>query len=334
MSKITDFLQKLRAPIIWTFWYVFTIWTLLYALFDFNLFSRAHWIHVLHAHLHGFGGFTFCMIILAAIPLYIATTIIVARTGKPLITIPMPKFITNITDKIFTKQNTEPEAEPKSETENESVPDIPTNEEQDKYPAEMRGVFIRARGRPTPIVAPICNVCSVTPNVYPNTADTANAAHTDFNSDLPLPPDFDTDDDFIPDTQPQPISSAPSFQEINFFDDDDDNNEQSEYIDSAVTEHLNKTNQEFNIVDDDLILTNDKVIATHNDDDFWIMDEPTWFAAGKTRQSPIDTLLSAAEQHKTKPILYLGATNIMKFDEKRTEWESKGITVITDLSNL
>ena len=326
MNLISEFWKKIKTPVIWTIGYTCLLWFILYSLFEFDMFYGRHWVHAYHAHLHGLGGLTFCILVLAAVPLYVASMTFIFRNKKPMFTIPMPKFITTICNKLFPKPKAEPEPEPEK---TESADQTPTNAEIDHFPAEMRGAFIHARTHPNRINVPICSACSTNPNIYPE--NTAPAMPTELNNEIPLPPDFGDDTPVAP----QQPSSAPSFQEIKFFDDDDDDNEpNNENIDNSVLEHLTKTNREFNIISGDLILTNDLVIATHNDSDFWIMDEPTWFAAGKTRQSPIDTLLNAAEQHNTKPVLYLGATNIMKFDEKRTEWESKGITVITDLSTL
>lgn len=326
MNLITEFWKKIKTPIFWTIGYVACLWFLLQILFNFDLFNTRHWIHVSHAHLHGLGGLTFCVMILSAIPLYIASMFFIFRNQKPFFTIPMPKFITTICNKLFSKSKSEPEPAPeKNESESD---DIDTPETPDHFPTEMRGAFIHARTHPNRITTPICATCSTNPNIYPN--NTAPAMPAELNNEMPLPPDFDD----APDMNTDPVSSAPAFQDIKFFDDEDDEIPDNDYIDETVIEHLQKTNREFNIIDDDLILTNDMVIATHNDDDFWIMDEPTWFAAGKTRQSPIDALLNAAKQHKTKPILYLGATNIMNMDAKITEWTGKGITIITDLSNL
>lgn len=328
MNLITEFWKKAKTPIFWTIGYTICLWFILYMLFDFDMFYGRHWVHAYHARLHGLGGLTFCILVLAAVPLYIASMTFIFRNNKPFFTISTPKFISQL----FTKQKSEPEPET---TQEESETPQQESEIPDHFPPEMRGAFIHARTHPNHITTPICNVCTTTPNIYPNTPESAAPAMpNELNDEIPLPPDFDQD--FTPNIDtPAAPSSAPAFQEIKFFDDEDyDKEPNGENIDDKVLEHLTKTNREFNIIDNDLILTNDLVIATHNDNDFWIMDEPTWFAAGKTRVSPIDTLLSAAEQHNTKPILYLGATNVMNFDAKRNEWEKQGITVITDLSNL
>jgi len=344
MSKIIDFCKKCKLPIIWTIGYVFALWATFHILFDFELFSAASWIRISRAHLHGLGGLTFSLITLAAIPLYIATTAIVIRTQKPLLALPVPTIISKILAKLFPKQTT---IEPEKPQENESVaPQIPTNQEQDRFPAEMRSAFIYARTHPNHIAAPICSACSVNPNVYPCGTPEPDTPIKPVNNDLPLPPDFDMDDDDFS-TPTEPIQSSPVFKDINFYDEPvDDITEtpdtpetdnipatDNEYI-KPITEHIAKSGRKFTVENNDIIVTDNAIIAVHNDPDFWIMDEPTWFAAGKTRESPIDALLNAAKQHKTKPILYLGATNIMNMDAKITEWTGKGITIITDLSTL
>lgn len=340
MSTIIDFLKKSKIPFLWTIGYVFVTWGLLHLLFNFELFSRADWIHISHAHLHGFGGFAFSLIILAAVPLYIATTTIVIRTQKPLLALPVPKFIFKIMEKLFPKQ-TKIEEEKKQEEKTDKSTETPTNEEQDKFPAEMRGAFFYTRTHPQLSSTPICSACSVNPNVYPNNTQTPSQP-CDVHNDLPLPPDFDFDDSTDYDTPSAP-SSVPVFQDINFYNDDNDNNDnqtttpdkQNESDNTnPVIEYLNKNNRKFTTSDNDIIITDSAAIVVHNDSDFWIMDEPTWFAAGKTRESPIQKLLDLAQKNNIQPILYLGETNIMNFDEKQQEWKNNGIRIITKLTDL
>ena len=322
MSKIIDFFKKCKVPFFWTIGYIFVLWAVLHILFNFELFSRINWIRISHAHLRGLGGFTFSLIILTAVPLYIATTTIVIRTQKPLLALPMPKIIAKILEKLFPKQMTAPTTEPEKTESASPQPTMPI--EQSKYPAEMQAAVTRARVHPDRITTPICSVCSVTPNVYP--ADPAPTAPTFPDDNMPLPPDFDTDD---VDTAPT-IPHAPVFQDINFDDDFDT----PSTPDNIVTKHLRDNNIEFNVIPNDIILTNKHAIVIHDDNDFWIMDDPTWFAAGKTRESPILGLLETAKQHNVQPVLFLNTTNIMNLNTKRPEWESKGITVITDLGEL
>jgi len=321
MSTITDFIKKCKAPILWTIGYMGILWLIYQYLFNFDIFNIRHWIYVSRIHLRGFGGFAFCMLTFAAIPLYFASTAIVIRNQKPLFTIPTPKFLS----KLFTKPAPEPEKEP----EPESMADTPTNEEIDKFPAEMRAAFMRARARPSRVNTPICSACSVNPNVYPT--DTLDNS----NEELPIPPDFDIPESDTPFTTTAPSkSAAPVFQDINLYEDEPDNTPPAPDVNNPVTEYLTKTNRKFTVLPNDIIVTDDAVIAVHNDNDFWIMDEPIWFASGKTRTSPIDALCDTAKQNNVTPILYLGATNIMQFNEKCTEWESRGIRIVKDTADL
>ena len=322
MSTLIDLIKKCKAPILWTIGYVCILWLVYQFLFNFDIFNARHWIHVSHVHFRGLGGFAFCTLTFAAIPLYIGTLAVVIRNQKPLLSIPTPKFITDIFSK--SKSTT---TEPEKIEETESAPITPTNEEIDKFPAEMRGAFIHARTHPNRITAPICSACSVNPNVYPDTTPTTP---DNMDDNLPLPPDFDTMDN---DTQPiSAPSSAPVFQDINLYGDTEP--DITPETQNSVTEHLTKTNRKFTVLPNDIILTNDAVIAVHDDNDFWIMDEPIWFASGKTRTSPIDALCDTAKQNKVTPILYLGATNIMQLDEKCAEWKSRGIRIIKNLTDL
>ena len=200
-------------------------------------------------------------------------------------------------------------------------------------PAEMRGAFLRARNHPNRIQTPICNVCSVTPNIYPQ--DNNNPAPTVPDTNLPLPPDFDFDDDTSP-TPPTELTT-PKFQDINLFADEPDTKNDSENTTqetNKLTEYLDKTKTKYSTLPNGIIITPNAAVAIHNDEDFWIMDDPTWFAAGKTRESIIPELLKTAKEHNIQPVFYLCATNIMNLDEKRTEWESAGIRVITDITEL
>ena len=344
MIQIKDFIKKLKMPILWTVGYIFVLWLIYITLFNFDIFNAHAWIRVSRAHIHGFGGFVFSLLTLAAIPLYIATTSIVIRTQKPIVALPVPKFISNTMEKLFPKQKT-PDAPSESPSPDESVSDTDITDSLNDIPSEMRGFFLRARAHPNRVAAPICNVCATTPNVYP-TAPTQPSAP---DNDMPLPPDFDLGD--TPNiTEPQtPFTGAPIFQDINFYDespepatpntatapatpsapddtDDTDTNPVAEYLTSA--------NRQFSVISNDIALTDNAAIAVHDDPDFWIMDEPTWFAAGQTRESPIPGLLATAHEHNVRAVLYLGATNIMNFDAKRAEWESKGIHVITKLEDL
>ena len=263
--------------------------------------------------------------------MYIATTCIVIRTQKPLLALPVPKFIATLLDKIFPK-SAQPEQKPDTPAQ---APEQQSanlqNNDMDKIPPELRYAFMRAKSRPNRIDMPICNVCSITPSIYKN--ESPEPSTPSINNDLPLPPDFEFDDSYTP------SPNAPVFQDIDLYDTNDTilpNTPEDNTNDSPnpVTEHFTKTNQEFTVVGSDIILTPHTAIAIHNDPEFWIMDDDMWFASGKTRQSPIPELLNIATQHNVKAVLYLGSTNIMDFDSKCADWQSQGIKIVTKLEDL
>jgi len=338
MLKATDFIKKCKIPAIWTICYIFVTWAILRILFNFEMFSQMDWIRISHAHLRGIGGLTFCLIIISTIPLYIATTSIVIKTQKPLLAIPVPHFISKIMKKFFPSEMTTDEKTPDKDSES-NTPSTPTTPPIEQFPAEMRGAFIRARTHPDRINAPICTVCTTTPNVYPDTP----SAPQSFNDDVPIPSDFDFDD-------AQPAPAAPVFQDINFYNDDNNTNTENndntqtnttnfiqsdtDYDPTEIIEHFAKTNRQFDILPNGIILTNDAAIAVHTDSDFWIMDDPIWFASGKTRESPLNDLRNIATERGLRAVFYLGADNIMNAPAKIHEWEQNGIHVVKKLSDL
>ncbi len=86
--------------------------------------------------------------------------------------------------------------------------------------------------------------------------------------------------------------------------------------------------------DGEFIICDEYLIATHTDTDFWIADDIDWFAGGQQRPSPVAAVIARAAELKMKPVLYLGATNILDLDARITAWESDGVRVIKDLAEL
>ena len=134
MADAKDFYKKWRHVLVWTACYIFVMWLILRGLFNFNMFSAAHWLKMLHVELHGFPGFVFGIMILAAVPLYIATTVFVCRTQKTPVKIPLPKCLAEKPKK------PEPEKPKPVVTEQEVLVDLPKG-----VPAEMREVFMRTQ---------------------------------------------------------------------------------------------------------------------------------------------------------------------------------------------
>ena len=84
----------------------------------------------------------------------------------------------------------------------------------------------------------------------------------------------------------------------------------------------------------DIVITDKYAIATHDDKDFWIADDETWFAAGTARPSPVAAAKNAAAAHGLRPVLYLAQSNIMDLDARRDAWRADGVLVISDPSEL
>lgn len=349
-KRIKDFYSSNKYAVWWTAGYVAACWAIMHYMFNFNIFSATRWNQLWHAHLYGFAGFVFGILILAMIPLYIATTIVVARTRAPLFNfkLTIPEWIKTFFKNAFIQTPMdEPEVAPAPESISESisepvcepVADATTPEPQsptpapETIPAEMRVAYARARDNIARaqtsafdlghMTAPKAQVATI-PDDEPSTSES-----------MPIPTDFD-----IADTE-NVIGDTPIFTDIDFDDDDETNDEGLPANDiqtpgdtnEAVIKYLTNASIPFEIIDD-IVVTNKFAIASHTDSDFWVADTESWFAAGKIRKSPIASIQSIAAARNLEPVLYLGADNIMDIDELRTEWKSAGIRVISDLDEL
>lgn len=345
MNKIAEILKTNKYVIIWTIAYIAIVWAILLFMFNFNIFVGHQWQLLMHAELKGFAGFVFGILVLATLPMYIATTAVIIRTNKPLITVNISPII-----KVFNAIIPHPVPANASESvpQAEQAPQItdtitPTTSADDVFPttmpSELRGAFIRARQHIDRYAQPSTQP---TPANIPNITQIDNTASE--TSELPLPTDFDfdtqSDSDFTP------TMSMPTFTDINFGDDDvadditiesentfDTTSPDSDIDNSDVVSYL--TQQGITPVPyDDMVIAKNMIIATHDDPDFWIADPENWFAAGKQKISPVIQLIKASAKQGLKPVLYLNQTNIMELDTCRTTWENMGVTVITDLDQL
>ncbi len=339
------------------------MWVILQGLFGFSIFSASDWTRLFHAELRGFAGFVFGILILAAIPIYVATTTLIIRTGKPLFVIPKPKILQ------FSKPEPTPApSEPATDTEPAApaTQELPTN-----LPRELRSAFLRARQnlnsinlsapasetpQPDQTQQSPASSMPITPD-GPAAADvmpapTAPAIPTpetenihigaaaipplsDANDAFPIPSDFD-----FSAPKSSSIPGAPVFSDVTF-----DNPVESKpemppapspnpmAENNDLIEFL-KSNSESITTDGDIVITDKYAIATHSDPDFWIADAESWFATGKQCPSPVAAAINAAAAHGLRPVLYLAATNILDIDEKRAEWESQGVKIITELPDL
>lgn len=344
MNSIKNVLIKFWRPAVWTVLYVLFVYAVMRGLFNFNLFSAADLMRLTHVELHGFAGFAFGILVLAALPMYVATTVFTVRKGEMPIKIPLPNC--------FTPPEPEPVSEPVPVVvEQEILPDLPRG-----VPAEMRESFMRARrnygARQTSIFnkinagAPVVAGNSPVPRAPTMVAqddipqfspiiDTAVAENDALADDtdapmFPIPDDFDVVVDDVADVD------VPVFSDINFDDDEDDEEdadaENIETIDS-VCEYLKSSGIKA-AVDGDMIVANDAAVAVHGDRDFWIADEIDWFAPGKQKPSPIVELLTAAQDKGLRPVLYLASTNIMDLEKLLPMWRENGITVAQSMEEL
>lgn len=308
IKKLQDFIKNNKYAIIWTISYIIVTWFVLYFLFNFNLFSSENWHRLLHARLVGFAGFAFGIMILATLPLYIATTAIIIRTKKPLFTIP----------KLFPTKKEEKKEEVKEEPAKKPEPAIDDNLPEN-LPTELLNAFIRLRTRekyfPTPKAAslPEGNTTS-----QPKTQE----------PEIPIPDNFDFSLSDEADSQEDQI---PVFTDLNF-DEENAQTESKEANDDILNQIKSKYPEAS--ISDDIIETKDFIIAVHNESEFWIADPDFWFAAGKQKTSPVKKLLSLTSTGNRQPILYLAETNISELETKTAEWESAGVKVITKLEDL
>ena len=202
-------------------------------------------------------------------------------------------------------------------------------------PLEMRGAFIRARrGAPRPQVSAF-DTSHITNTPAPASAPDADNTFADA-ADFPLPLNFDSTEDNATATE----SPFPSFTTINF----DAPTEEPAAPILAPDETTRPKNDEIlqrlaaagrtARPDGEFIICDEYLIATHTDTDFWIADDIDWFAGGQQRPSPVAAVIARATELKMKPVLYLGATNILDLDARITAWESDGVRVIKDLAEL
>lgn len=356
MQKITDFIKTQRHIITWTITYVFIMWAILRGLFNFNIFSPVHWSYLLHLHLRGFAGLVFGILILAALPMYIATTTLVARNGAPLFKVPVPQFLV----RAFS-------GAPVAQPENDDV--APTTDDTDapadkplpdNLPTELRSAFLRARERVGNEQFSSFDVRVTDATPVPATAPKA----TDTMGDLPLPSNFDdvgNFSDFAGDTIPQdfdtppatPGISVPVFKDISFDGFDDDTvieipNATGETTPdvaptateprtdraTSVTDFMGAHNIPIVATDDDVVVTNKYAIATHDDPSFWVADADTWFATGRQKPSPVAAAIRVATAHNVTPVLYLACDKIMNIATRRSDWEKSGVIITSDLGIL
>lgn len=342
LKSVLAFYKSNKYTIWWTIGYVVATWAIMNYMFNFNIFSSVRWHQLMHAHLHGFAGMVFGILILAAVPMYIATTVVIARTKQPLFSIKIPESVKTFVKNAFIQT---PMDEPAPETSAEPIsdevppsPDTPPAENTERpipenVPSEIRVAYMRARehiGRTPTSAFDLGNVTKTTSTPKVQNIEPTN----EIDNDIPIPTDFDIQD--VDDV----VDTVPTFTDINFDDDQDDDtpteiddvHQESETA-KPITEFLDLQSVPYTI-DSDVVVTDKFAIVAHTDPDFWVADNESWFAAGKSRKSPIELVKRIAAAHNVAPVLYLGADNIMDIDQWRTNWETDGIRIITDLKEL
>ncbi len=302
-------------------------------MFNFNMFVWQNWIKLFHAHLKGFPGFVFGILILAAIPMYIATTSIIIRTKKPLFVPKTPKWLLPVKEENAEEKKAEEISETQAEEKTKSEP----QKEEKIIPVELRQAFLRARVHAGPNPKSNFDISNVSEQFVSPKIDKEPELQS--AGELPVPTDFDINKE-LEDTDSDIPSFSPIFSDINFDEEETESLKNAEgaaeEISSEllpVTEYLSEKGIKFTI-GNNIIITEQNAIAAHTDSDFWIADEETWFAAGKQKPSPIPALLSTAESKDLKPILYLGKTNILDLESNKEAWSKKGIKIITNLDEL
>lgn len=335
IKKIINFIIDKKYATIWTVCYIAFIWAILLFLFKFDIFSVSQWKILLHAQLRGFPGFVFGILILAAIPLYVATTAIIIRNNKPLFTIPLPEFLKPVPEEkpepapAVTEDSTKKEEEPIT---SQSIEEELASRH---IPTELRTAFIRVKNNMSfNSIKSNFDLTNVTENKNAE-SEPENTINQDEPDIMPLPEDFNFDsatqtenEDFLP-------NFTPVFQDVNFDTDETDTNPASNKTDT-IEETKRYLSQDGSAVkEEEDILINDKyAVGIHEDDDFWIADNENWFAAGKQKASPADKAKEKAEKYKVQAVLYLKSTNIMDLDNRIEEWTKEGIKVIKTLSEL
>ena len=317
MKKILDFLKTNMLIVKWTIGYFFVLWFILKFIFNFDMFSAHYWWKFFHATLHGFGGLVFGALVYAALPIYIATVLTIYRKKEPIIQIPLLNKISDFIVSLFPKK-----AEPiiEKEEQEEKIEEKPTNEYPDDLPSELRVPFMRAKNHMS--LNGAISVYNKQKTSVPN-PQTPEQIMNESNNNIPLPTDFDISDtletnnnDFIP-----------TFTDINF------DEPVVEKLENNTTKYFESKNIEYETYKN-FVATEKYLIYEHNDGDFWIMDEDSWFAAGKQMDNPTHELIDIAKQNGLIPVLYLQSQNIMDIESATEQFENDGIRVIKSLEEL
>lgn len=338
MKKLIDFLKSNILIVKWTLGYFIFLWVLLKFLFNFNMLSSHQWWKFSHATLHGFGGLVFGVIIYSMIPIYLATTLIIYRKKTPIIAFPFIDKIKAIFEKIkkwFVRPAPAPAPAPATTEQQPTESEKPASQKTPEYPTDMPCElyipYLRAKQN-IPMMGPVSTFNQDKPTLQ------KPEQNENENKSFPIPSDFDiADDDFETNTSNELFSGNdfPVFKDIDFDTPIKKNipeNKPENLINSA-TKYFDAHNVEYETYHD-FVATEKYIIYDHNDSDFWILDDETWFASGKSIESPIPELLNLAKQNDLVPVLFLESQNIMDLPGTTERFESVGIRVIKKLEEL
>lgn len=336
MRKIFDFFVSNKYAIFWTIGYFFIVWMILFFMFNFDFFNLEQWHKLIRANLRGFPGFVFGLLVLAAVPLYFATMIIIVRQKKPLIevslsNVKLPAALKKKPVKEIEKQEDEPEQK-EEKTENKLPDDLPL---------EMKPIFLRAQQN--------LLFLQQTGGSLPDKSHKNDDDLNDLVDMLPVPSDFDLSLDDDQDETLEAYDSeqammfdtgVPNFKTIDFASDNSDDKDKNIFekanscVDnSKLVRHLSDKKIPFEL-DADVVVTNNFAIATHSDQDFWVPDDENWFAAGKVCESPIAVAKRVAMKYGVAPAVYFQAKNILDIDKLFVGCKSDGVLVVTNLDDL
>ncbi|MCQ2562131.1 MAG: hypothetical protein MJ158_00725 [Alphaproteobacteria bacterium] len=306
MKKMLNILKNNRYFFIWTICYFVCLWGILLFLFKFNIFSVTDLHKLSHIHLHGFTGFIFGIILLTSLPIYIATSIIIIRTKKPIIEISLPKFLQKKETKKTEQENTETKEAVSPEPEQIVYPS--------DLPRELHIPFSRAKQNiPLNFTMSVFNKVSEQKPQKPNVND-------NITSPIPIPTDFDIPTESDSNTGDNDF--MPTWTDVNF----DDNDK----CENALTKYFDKNN----IDDGEFISTEKYLIYEHDDKDFWVFDDNMWFAAGKQSPNHIPSLLDTAKFFNLTPVFYMESDNIMNVDKVIENLQKQNILVIKNPAEL
>ena len=287
------------------------------------MFSCHYWWKFFHASLHGFPGFVFGTLVYAMIPVYIATTVITYRKKEMIIPIPFAEKIS----KIFAKKSETPAPE-QTETKDEKTETVVEPEYPSELPPELRVPFMRAKNR-IPLTSAISVYNKTNSDIKNGATNTTTPApaqeNVSENNDIPIPMDFDISDTISTNMN----DSVPTFTDIDF----DTPIATETELSNNTTKYLHDKNIEYETYRD-YVATDKFVIYEHSDEEFWIMDGDSWFAAGKQKDSPVSELIDLAKQNELTPVIYLCSQNIMDIDNTIANFESSGIRVVKNLDEL